>query len=479
MRKVGLFRLVLLLQASRMMSTRISLREQHLENDQDQEEESLCIGCTKYPEAPDYEDDWMTEIGLSNTLQNLTRPSQDEDADLTEEEKVRALKTRWNMAAHGIFDIIQGQACMDLCAICMPSKEELIRQGDPKGSSVHITRARNAQDASIWPMIGTVDSTLGAVMGTVGVIPIALVGFFVGGGVTGAKVEGATGNIIANKTTSSFAGNVLGAIAGITTGTVSGAAFSAVIEVLGLAAGLWKGVGLTKLATDCKRVGFERFERGRQRDQGDYNEQPFTSKSWSRQYGLKRLRQWMKDNEDWRQNDAREEIFPGDAEAIHHCERVREHSFDMRHATECLRHSQLCGPGGALVLPVSSQGMCQKVSNISYLEAKAVEFSDRPEEGLFAQWRKMQEQTRSKTGFDGKKEQCLRTLCEYGGFRMAALKLHPDRIMHQDMPDDDNQRLANLFTFLSSCKAQYTGADGGELTLNDKGERESSCTSLS
>merc|ERR1719440_2337009 len=101
----------------------------------------------------------------------------------------------------------------------------------------------------------------------------------------------------------------------------------------------------------------------------------------------------MVDNADWKQNIAKTEILPGDEDAIHHCERVRDHSFDMRHASECLKHSQLCGPKGGFLLPaVGGPQMCKALSDVNYLETKAIELGDDPENGMFAQWRKMQQQ---------------------------------------------------------------------------------------
>jgi len=237
-------------------------------------------------------------------------------------------------------------------------------------------------------------------------------------------------------------------------------------------------MALTAMATDCKRVGFERSTGGKAKDEGSFRDQPFTSIPMNSKYGLKRLRQWMKDNSDWQSDTRRAEILPTDSKSIEHCERLRDHSFDMRHASECIRHSQLCGPGGGLVLPVASADMCRSISNVSWLEQTAVSLGDDPETGLFATWRKMQQEIGETTGFDGKKLQCLRTLCEYGGLRAGALKLHPDRVNLMDISDDEKAKLSNTFSFLTACKSDYTGLDGEELTLNKKEEREAICNGL-
>jgi len=435
--------------------------------------EAPCWGCSTYPEAPDYADNWLTEVGLESSVAALTAAIE-EGVELTDSEKNAALKLNWDMAVHAIINTMQGQACLDLCAVCMPSPVEMATAETAKLKTIHIQRSKNWQNASIWPVTGTVDTALGAFFGLV--IPDTHVAALIGGGFTGVEAGAATGEFVASKTNNSFAGNILGAIAGISSGVVSGVATFAAIETLGLALGIWKGVGLTAAATDCKRVGFERFHGGENLDEGTMLEQPFTSKPWNPNYGLKRLRSWMKDNADWQQNTEQTEIHAGDPEAIKHCERVRDHNFDMRHASECLTHSQLCGSGGSLILPVPGDATCQAISNVKYLEEKAVQFGDDPEEGFFAQWRKMQEQIKEETGYDGKMAQCVSTLCKYDGFRKAGLKLHPDRINSMaHISADEKLILENTFKFLVSCKTDYKGADGDELTMNSAEERELIC----
>lgn len=467
-----IFLLVLVTSAPMAASSRAKSTKHKLAGN---ETERPCVGCNKYPEAPNYPDDWLTEVGLVQSIQQLQEIEQDEGGALTDEEKEEALKLKFEMAAHAVFNSMQGQVCMDMCAVCMPNMADMTSEKTAQLQSIHISRSKNWQNTSIMPVLGTVDTALGAVVGTLSGIPVGLASFFVGGGVTGAVAGTATGEFVANKTGSSFAGNILGAIAGIGTGAVSGATYLATSEILGLTAGMWKGAGLTAATTDCKRVGFERFHGGENRDEGPEKDQPFTSIPWDSHYGLKRLRQWMKDNEGWEQNTALHEIFPGDDTSIRHCERVREHSFDMRHASECVKHSQICGPSGGFILPVPGKDMCKQVSDINYLEEKAIELGDDPETGMFAQWRKMQQEISEKTGFDGKKAQCINTLCKYGGYRKASMKLHPDRLVRMNIPAEEKLLLKNTFVFLNSCKTEYTGADGEELTLNSSEERDSVC----
>eukprot|EP00440_Ansanella_granifera_P011023 gb/GFBE01011956.1/.p1 GENE.gb/GFBE01011956.1/~~gb/GFBE01011956.1/.p1 ORF type:complete len:470 (+),score=114.47 gb/GFBE01011956.1/:1-1410(+) len=441
--------------------------------------EDLCIGCTHYPEAPDYEDDWRTTEGLEAGLKKLARVEEKAkakgEAGQRQQLQLEALVLGWQLRVHQIFSAMQGHSCMDVCAVCVPSMQDMADSEGLKLNTVHITRAKNAQDASlVYPFVGAVDATLGTVAGAAAGIPASLLGFFGVGTLAGVGL----GNLTTNSLGGGVFGNILGAVAGTATGAVSGAASLAAIELFATGAGAYKGVGLTGMTADCKRVGFERNSGGSTKDKAPYSDQPFTSKTLDPHYGLKRLRQWMKDNEDWQQNSARQEIHPTDEPAIEHCERVREHGFDMRHATECVKHSQLCGPQGGFVLPVPSGSMCKAISNSSWLEEMAVMLDPQDSSGLFQQWRKMQEEIRESTGFDGKRAQCVRTLCEYGGFRRASRKLHPDKLAYAAISEEEKRRLSNLFVFLSSCKAEYTGLDGSELTMNSAADREAICKLL-
>eukprot|EP00929_Paragymnodinium_shiwhaense_P013107 TRINITY_DN120973_c0_g1_i1.p1 TRINITY_DN120973_c0_g1~~TRINITY_DN120973_c0_g1_i1.p1 ORF type:complete len:524 (+),score=92.88 TRINITY_DN120973_c0_g1_i1:32-1573(+) len=449
-----------------------------------EDEGKICIGCGKYPEAPDYEDNWLTEGGLQASAERMKRLQEELESaseSMSGEEaeakaKMQELIMVWQMAMHTIFEMLQGQMCRDMCAICLPSQDDLAKsakkQEDPALRTVHMTRGKNWQNASLSTVVAPIDTVAGGVAGLLVGLPLAVASFFAGGGIGGAVVGTATSAFVTNKTHSSLAGGALGMVAGLTTGVVAGSSLAALTELLGLAMGMWKGIGLTAALTDCKRVGFERFVNGMDADPGKYAEKPFTSKTMSNKYGLKRLRAWMKDNADWKNNMALQEIAPRDEERVRHCERVREHSFDMRHATECFSHSQFC-PNGAVVVPVSSASTCKAFSNVEWLEKLAVQFGDDPDKGMFAQWRKMQADIRQQSGFDGKKLQCVKTLCEYGGFRRAGLKLHPDRVkFKKDITEEEKDRLTNLFSFLSGCKQDY------ELQLDDKEEREAACSAL-
>merc|ERR1719361_2884072 len=92
-----------------------SSRRTRLELDDD-ERDSLCIGCHHYPEAPNYPNDWLSDFGMSDTIDALEDQRALEGDNLTPEEQVAALKINLLMAAHTFFNTVQGQACMDLCA---------------------------------------------------------------------------------------------------------------------------------------------------------------------------------------------------------------------------------------------------------------------------------------------------------------------------------------------------------------------------
>ena len=115
---------------------------------------------------------------------------------------------------------------------------------------------------------------------------------------------------------------------------------------------------------------------------------------------------------------------------------------------------------------------CQPRSSLEQLEKRAVQLGDDPETGMFAAWRKMQQDIKAESGYDGKREQCIRTLCEHGGYRKAALKLHPDR--NQGKPEEERQQLQNTLVFLGACK-ELQDDSGQPLTLDDAADREKHC----
>jgi len=282
--------------------------------------------------------------------------------------------------------------------------------------------------------------------------------------VAGVGVGSATAGAVGGGSLGSAAGNLLGAIAGITSGLVSGTALGATTELIGVLLGMIKGVGLVGAVQDCKRVGFERNVNGKEMDE----DPPFASKAFNSNYGLKRLRRWsqMENNSARQQNSTLRETKPGDEPALGHCERVREHNFDIRHLAECMKHSQLCD-GPALLWPATSAQQCKAFSDVSGLESMAVSLGDDPEEGLFALWRKLQEKIREETGYDGKRAQCVAELCKFGGLRQASFDLNPDR--STELSEEERLELSNLLKFMGECKTEYG------LELNGASERAAEC----
>jgi len=78
--------------------------------------------------------------------------------------------------------------------------------------------------------------------------------------------------------------------------------------------------------------------------------------------GLEKLRSWNAENPG----------LAGDAHAMRHCERLRDHVFDMRHAMDCVKHSKICG-GPGVVLPAYSADTCRKMSSKEDLKVKTDE----------------------------------------------------------------------------------------------------------
>lgn len=307
-------------------------------------------------------------------------------------------------------------------------------------------------------------------------------GTVVGTGVSNAVGEGVREKVPEkHKRAGSFAGTVLGLLSGAASGIGVGALSFATAEIAGFLYGASHGVGmipgvdesLTAQHTECSRVGFKKYVDG---EKVRPPKNTYGTDFGKPMYGLKKLRAWMARNAGWKDSQVLDEIRPGDEDAVQHCERVREHTFDLRHATACVSHSELCG-GPAFVMPATLAklaGGCPTLSSLDQLEKMAVAFGDDPKTGMFAQWRKMQEKIREENGFDGERAQCIRTLCEYGGWKKASLKLHPDKLVNK--PEDERTMLSNIFKFLSKCKTDQLDDEGKALTLDKAEDRETHCS---
>merc|ERR1719152_554229 len=73
---------------------------------------------------------------------------------------------------------------------------------------------------------------------------------------------------------------------------------------------------------------------------------------------------------------------------------------------------------------------------------------------MFAQWRKLRDQIKKETNYDGERDQCIAMLCKYGGFKEAK-KLHPDMVNRQNYTEEEKLERINMFTFLNNCKAKF------------------------
>mmetsp|Transcript_46697 Transcript_46697/g.117538 ORF Transcript_46697/g.117538 Transcript_46697/m.117538 type:complete len:471 (-) Transcript_46697:134-1546(-) len=428
--------------------------------------EQSCIGCGKYPEAPDYSDGLDDEDDFLASLEQLEEELHDTIKDLDPEKpeapvtiagKLGPIQKVWNYLMDAIFRALQGQTCMSLCALCVPKLEELAQQMSKDAvalKSVFIERNKNWQALSVFPVLGPVDSVLGGVFSILHGLPLAILSFFAGGTVvgagTGVAVSGATSDSIG-----SMAGNLLGLLAGISTGVVSAGVLFSGVEIVHLLKGFYKGLNIVAKLTDCKRVGFETNVNG----QG-LEEQPWETDFGSSDYGMKKLRRWT--------NESSAE--DGDFEAMKHCERIREHSFDMRHATECVKHSQICG-GPGLLMPAMSEKHCRSISEAPLLERMAVQWGEGAErrKTAFSAWRLVQEVVKSKTKWDGKKEQCRSMLCEFGGLAAAEEKFSPDAVKQMDIPETEKVQYKNIVVFLAACASEYN------LELNDVAARDVAC----
>jgi len=182
---------------------------------------------------------------------------------------------------------------------------------------------------------------------------------------------------------------------------------------------------------------------------------PFRNEMWNSEYGLKKLRQ----------NSSAENAH--DQKALMHCERVRDHTFDLRHLADCVEHSELCN-GPALIMPVGSEDQCRAISNSTWLQEVAVTLGD-AQTAIFSQWRNLQDMIMEATGVDGRKLQCISELCSLGGLSQAQASLDEDVEDEAELNEEERLELQNRVAFLQECNAEYG------LTLDSPDERQLSC----
>mmetsp|Transcript_95412 Transcript_95412/g.169387 ORF Transcript_95412/g.169387 Transcript_95412/m.169387 type:complete len:443 (+) Transcript_95412:36-1364(+) len=409
-------------------------------------DDKLCIGCKNYPRAPNYT---STPSEENAKLQELAK---DGGTQPISGEIARAVQDQWNAIVDILLSVQQGQACMDMCAVCVPKMKDALDQGSPTLKTIAVTRSKDWQDLAIWPFLGAVDATLGAVSGAINGLGVSLSAFFLGGGavgtaagaVVGMKTAGAAGGGVLG----GAAGNLLGSLAGLSTGAVSGSVLLATTELVTTVLGAYKGVGIIGATTDCRQVGFKRSVDGEMEES-----LPFQSEPLNPNYGLRKLRKWTElGNGEMTSLDQNEE-------ALKHCEHVRDHNFDLRHLADCVRHSELCD-GPALVMPVVSEAQCRDMSNATFLQQLAVAAGDAKKE-LFAQWRRFQDMVKNATGIDGERMQCVADLCSQGGLSKALQSLHDG-----ELTEAERTQLMNSVVFLKECKAKY------KISMDSQDERQ-------
>lgn len=214
-------------------------------------------------------------------------------------------------------------------------------------------------------------------------------------------------------------------------------------------------------STNCGRVGFEVFQGGKL---VSYHK----NVAITTLYGLKSLREITEEEADEYDNEE-------DYENLEHCEWLRRRPFDMRHAVECVKHSQLCEMGEATAVPYGSQNAKDVSIAISKHGPTSLTFGEdsTPAVKIFAD--ALEEKEREKLNGKATWETCIKLLCEYKGFKKAGLKLHPDRFLRMELTEKEKEEKTKEFKYLVNCKDSLKGPDGKELTLNQKEHRDSLC----
>jgi len=268
--------------------------------------------------ADDYKDNWLQSDWLQSD--GFEKSDGQKSAD------------QWAMIMHAKFTKRQGQVCVNLCVLCdhVGQKGEL--------TTVSIARAKSARDLLKTSVIAPVDTVLGTAKGAIvgaqkGMTDSLETSVDVGGWFAGDIADGA----------------FVGPLSLIPLGFVTPVLLTHA-ELKGLLTGLNHGIGMVKKFTKCGRVGFDGNTQGHA-----IASQPWHS-SVGGDYGLKKLRSWNAENAE------KNPELRGDADATRHCERLRDQSFDMRHAMDCVKHSKICG-GTGVVLPIYNADTCRKMSS--------------------------------------------------------------------------------------------------------------------
>lgn len=421
-------------------------------------------GIDDYHRADEYSDSWINPQHLEAAKEALLKNISDSEKNaqqFTQEQKRDMMQKIWLIANQELLEQAS-MGCTSFCAMCVPAPEVFEDGGDVALKTLFIERSKGWVDAAKMPVVAPIDSVAGAAAGVLGGLVV--------GGAAGGIVGTVAGVGVSATTNHSAPGIVLGTLAGISTGAITGAAVLVAAEIFLPLRGVVKGVGITGKVTECSRVGFEASANGEEKESKSYK-----NRVMNPEYGLKTLRKKMGYNKKWfteaptpQQSaiiamDSESALKSLDYNAVSHCEYVRFGKFDTRHLLECIKHRLLCGRHGAILLPSNSKRKCQAMSNAAKLEEQAKKSG--MADDLTDMWKDAKDRVK-----------CVKMLCNYEGFKRAALKTHPDRVNNmKHLNEKERENLTNEFKFLNSCTTRFKTAEGEPLTLNSPEERNEMC----
>ncbi|CAJ1337469.1 unnamed protein product [Effrenium voratum] len=369
-------------------------------------EEAELAGIYDYHFAEEYVDAWIK----GDSYKVAKKEVEDEVKSLkkgsvnTPAQNARLVQKMWLMGVQALVSQVKFN-CANICVMCEPDAEVLETE---VLKSFWVTRAKRAPGIAVATLLSPVDAAAGVFTGAAAGLLTALTTGILGGVVAGAYFQGGIG----------------GFLAGTTTFVVTTPFVLAIAEVFLPVMGLFHGAGITQAFTSCGRVGFEAFVQGFKKNY---------SKDWFEAHATAAAMAEVPAAE------------KADYKAISHCEFMRLEPFDVRHTAECMKHSGLCGGKRGMVLPVKSEEQCRAASQTPFVEPDI--------DGAVNMWEEAK-----------RKALCMKKLCQYGGYKKASLKAHPDRTMALEA--EERQALEEDFKFLVNCKDDFKTPDGRELTLN-------------
>lgn len=364
----------------------------------------------------------------------------------------------------------RGYRCTNLCAVCLPP-QGAFKEGTVNLKSIFIGRKRGWRGDLSLPLIGVLDAGTGVVLGKAGGKYIGPIGGIAAAAPTGAAVFNATFKSLSPRDflesarspdLTTLGGIALGALAGLSLGTVTYKVVNAMVKLILPLFGAWRGVGITGAFTGCDRVGFRAFVNERLDKKHSYFGEINQWKS-----GIEQLREKMDYDRQTAANTLEFGLVPGedpDYEAILHCEYLRRRNFDVRHIPECMKHTMLCGGGGAIVLPVRNQKMCQAMSN---------------ETGLMTPHYSKHEKEAAAPWTDARSfGKCVKLLCTYDGHKKGIALTNPENLQRTGVQDSEIiARCSRDYENLNKCRYEFKNLNGEDFTLNTAAERERMCGS--